>query len=301
MKIHIYTDITSLFGQACRVWMNVLVDAGHEAELVDMGMATDKALPVVGSADVNLIIAGIYAFERFKARGLPAQGKNVLWMFDPLTQQPDATMHSHKSLAFDAVAAQFDAVIAMDASIANYVHRHHPKLATLQIPYLVADTAITTPLPDSDRSLDVIFLGGKTARRMAVQQAFSGSRIQSEFVWTGLWGAARDEKRKRSRISLNIHADQAHTYFDQFRTLEAWATGTVVVTETTGGLEPWGIVPGIHLGMADLPNLLDVCTELLADPTKRALMSKAAQDLLRAQFSPQRWRQDMLSVLENIA
>lgn len=301
MKIHIYTDIAGLFGQACRVWMTVLVDAGHETELVDMGMATDKPMPAVGSADVNLIVAGIYAFDRFRAWGLPAQGKNVLWMFDPLTQHRDAAIHAHKSVAFDAIAAQFDAVIAMDASIASYVRSYHPKLATLQIPYLVACTAITTPLAESDRSLDVLFLGGKTARRAAVQEAFNGGHMHSEFVWTGLWGEARDEKRRRSRINLNIHADQAHTYFDQFRTLEAWAAGTVVMTETTDGLEPWGIVPGIHLAMARLTDLPEVCAELLADATKRAQMTGAAQDLLQAQFSPQRWRQDMLSVLENIA
>ncbi len=301
MKVHIYTDIASLFGQACRVWMTVLVDAGHEVELVDMGMATDKPLPVVGSADLNLIVGGTYAFDRFKAWGLPAQGKNVLWMFDPLTQQRDATMHSHKSVAFDAIAAQFDAVIAMDASIANYVRMYHPKLPTLQIPYLVAASGITTPLAETERSLDIIFLGGHTARRAAVQQAFGGRSIQSEFIWTGLWGAARDEKRRHSRISLNIHADPAHTYFDQFRALEAWAAGTVVVTETTGGLEPWAIVPGIHLAMAGLGDLAEVCTELLADIPKRAQMTRSAQELLRTEFSPQRWRQDMLSVLENIA
>jgi len=113
-------------------------------------------------------------------------------------------------------------------------------------------------------------------------------------------GAARDDKRRRSRISLNIHADDRHTYFDQYRTLEAWAAGTAVVTETTGGLADWGIVPETHLVMADLPYLPEVCTELLADTTRRERITQAAQELLRAQFSPQRWRRKMLSVLENI-
>jgi len=33
VKIHIYTDIANLFGQACRVWMDVVLAAGHKAEI----------------------------------------------------------------------------------------------------------------------------------------------------------------------------------------------------------------------------------------------------------------------------
>ncbi|HYW57921.1 MAG TPA: glycosyltransferase [Polaromonas sp.] len=297
MKVHIYTDIASLFGQACRIWMTVLVEAGHEVELVDMGMTTDKPLPAVGTADLNLLVTGIFAFERFKAWGLPARGKNVLWMFDPLTQQREATMHSHKWLAFDAIAAQLDAVIAMDASIASYVRTWHPTLPTLQIPYLVAEQAITKPLAESERNGQVLLMGGHTPRRAAVEEALQGVGVATEFLWAGVWGAERHQKRQRSRISLNIHADPVHTYFDQFRTLEAWAAGTVVVTESTDGLQPWGVVPGVHLAMADLNALPPMCVELLADAPRRAQMTREARDLLRAQFSPKRWRQDMLSIL----
>jgi hypothetical protein len=300
VKIHIYTDIANLFGQACRVWMNVLLDAGHEAELVDMGMGNDQPLPEPGPCDVNLLVTGIYAFARFKTWGLPRRGKNIMWMFDPLTRQEDAVMHSYKATAFDAIASGLDAVIAMDAAIVQYLDRHHPKLLTQQIPYLVAEQNIIAPLAESERTGQVVFMGGNTARRAAAEDCFKESGTTAEFVWAGLWGAARDEKRRRSRISLNIHADPAHTYFDQFRTLEAWAAGTVVVTENTDGLTPWGIVPGVHLAMADLQRLPEVCAELLTDPARRAQMAQAAQELLRSQFSPARWRRDMLSILEQI-
>ncbi len=300
MKIHIYTDIANLFGRACRVWMDVLLDAGHEVELVDIGMGKDTPLPEVGHSDVNLLVTGIYAFARFQTWGLPRHGKNILWMFDPLTRQEDAHMHSHKATAFDALAGGLHAVIAMDASIQQYVQRHHPRLATLQIPYLIANRNIHAPMAESERTGQVLFMGGKTARREAAEACFQASATPAEFSWAGLWGAARDEKRRRSRISLNIHADPAHTYFDQFRTLEAWAAGTVVATETTDGLAPWGIAPGVHLAMADLADLPQRCAELLADATTRARMSDAAQALLRQQFSPQRWQRDMLSVIAQI-
>lgn len=300
MKIHVYTDIANLFGQACRVWMDVLLEAGHEVELVDMGMGNDQPLPELGPCDVNLLVTGIYALARFKTWGLPRHGKNIMWMFDPLTRQEEAVMHGYKATAFDAIASGLDAVIAMDASIAQYLEKHHPRLLTQQIPYLVAAPNIAAPLAESERTGQVIFMGGNTARRVAAEDSFKANGTPAEFTWASLWGAARDAKRRRSRISLNIHADPAHTYFDQFRTLEAWAAGTVVVTESTDGLTPWGIVPGVHLAMADLQRLPEVCAELLTDPARRAQMAHTAQDLLRAQFSPERWRREMLSVLEHI-
>jgi hypothetical protein len=300
LKIHIYTDIANLFGQACRVWMGVLLKAGHEVELVDIGMGNDQALPEVGHSDVNLLVTGIYALARFKSWGLPRHGKNIMWMFDPLTRQEDAVMHGHKATAFDAIASGLDAVIAMDASIKRYLQRHHPRLLTLQIPYLIAEKKISVPLPESERVGHVLFMGGKTARREAAEASFSARGTSAEFAWAGVWGTARDEKRRRSRINLNIHADPAHTYFDQFRTLEAWAVGSVVVTETTDGLEPWGIVPGVHLAMADIAALPEVCAALLADAAGRARMTQAAQALLRLQFSPERWRRDMLSAIAQI-
>jgi hypothetical protein len=300
MKIHIYTDIANLFGRACRVWMDVLLEAGHEVELVDIGTGNDKPLPEVGPSDVNLLVTGIYACERFKTWGLPRHGKNVMWMFDPLTRQEAAVTHGYKSTAFDAIAPGLDAVIAMDASIASYLGSHHPRLLTRQIPYLVAAQNIIAPLAESERTGQVIFMGGNTTRRAAAEGSFKANGTPAEFVWTGLWGAARDEKRRCSRISLNIHADPAHTYFDQFRTLEAWAAGTVVATETTGGLTPWGIAPGVHLAMADLADLPGACAELLADSAQRARMTEAAQALLHLQFSPGRWRGEMLSVITQI-
>ncbi len=301
MKIHIYTDIPTLFGQACRIWMDVLLDAGHDAEFIDIGTGNQLPLPAVGASDVNLLVAGIYAMARFKTWGLPGQGKNVLWMFDPLTKQRDAVMHNQKSVAFDAIAAQLDAVIAMDSSIAAYVCHHHPGLTVTQIPYLVARKNIRVPLAESDRTGGVIFMGGHTARRATVHDRLAASHTQAEFVWAGLWGSARDDKRRHSRVSLNIHADAMHSYFDQYRTLEAWAAGTAVVTETTDDLALWGIVPDTHLVMANLQDLPEVCAELLADTVKREHITRAAQDLLHSQFSPQRWRQKMLSALENIA
>ncbi|MES2510573.1 MAG: glycosyltransferase [Pseudomonadota bacterium] len=300
MKIHIYTDIDTLFGKACRIWMDVLLDAGHEAEYVDLGTAKDNPLPDVGAADVNLLVCGIYAFERFGKHGLPA-GKNILWMLDPLTRNPDAAVHGYKARLFDTFAPQLDAVLAMDQPIEDYLGQHYPSLPVSQLPYLIAEKHIHPPVPESARTSDSIFVGHPSPPREQAEGLFRAQGIPAEFVWAGLWGKAREERLRHTRMSLTIHADPNHTYFDQFRTLEAWAAGTVVVSETTHGLAPHGIKPGEHMAMGGLTDLPALCQSLSADQARRHAMTTAAQALLRQQFSVQRWRQHMVDSVHDVA
>lgn len=286
MKVHVYTDIDTLFGRASRVWMDTLLEAGHDVEFIDLGTHTDAPLPKAGAADVNLLIAGIYALPRFAKHGLPPHGKHVLWMFDPLTKNQDS-VHRHKAGLFDALAPELHAVMAMDASIERYVKQHFPALAVFWLPYLVAGKHVRDPLPEARRNRGVIMLGGDTPRRREAESHFlaSPSPLNAEFIWSGMWGAARDACRAGSRISLSIHADAEHTYFDQFRAFETWALGTAVVCDHFDGWEHFGIEPGVHLAMAEPKDMPLVCAELLADVPRREAMVRASQQLLRERFS----------------
>jgi hypothetical protein len=302
VKVHVYTDIDTLFGRASRLWMDTLLEAGHEVEFIDMGNSTDAPLPNVGACDINLLVAGIYALPRFAKQGLPRHGKHVLWMFDPLTKN-EASVHSHKASLFDALAPGLHAVMAMDTSIERYVAQHFPALATFYLPYLVAGKHVRAPLPEAQRSRGIILLGGDTPRRREAEKNFLGaaSPLDAEFIWSGMWGAARDACRAEARISLSIHADAEHTYFDQFRAFETWAAGTVVVSDHFEGWESFGIEPGVHLAMAELADMPLVCAELLADVPRREAMVRATQTLLRERFSPAAWQGRMLSMIEGIA
>ena len=97
--------------------MDLLLSAGHEVETIDLGTSTSAPLPNLGHSDVNLLICGIYAFERFGQHGLPKGNKNILWMLDPLTSDSAANVHNYKARLFDVFANQLNAVIAMDAPI----------------------------------------------------------------------------------------------------------------------------------------------------------------------------------------
>ncbi len=280
--------------------MDMLVQAGHEVELVDLGMDNRAPLPEVEPASVNLIVAGIYAWNRFQKWGLPKNGKNVLWVFDPLTHNDASLMHRHKATAFDAIAAQFDAVVAMNKPIASYLELHHPRLVTLKIPYLIAEKRIATPLDEALRRRPIIFLGGQSAHRLTVESHFAAHKLAADFVWTGLWGEERDHWRTHCCINLNLHAEAEHTYFDQFRALETWAAGAVVLSEATDGLAEFGIEPSVHLVSADWQLMPEVCLQLLQDRACRERLTKAAQGLLREQFSMHRWKNDILRLISNL-
>jgi hypothetical protein len=298
LNIHIYTDIDTLFGRACRIWMDVLLDAGHEAEYIALGTDRENALPNVGPADVNVLVCGIYAFARFGKHGLP-RGKNILWMLDPLTRNPDAAVHGYKATLFDAFAPELDAVLAMDQPIEDYLRSHYPSLPVSQLPYMVADKHIRAPESDSARTGGVVFIGHPSPPREQAEALFKSTGVPAEFVWSGLWGKQREDKLRHARIALTIHAEPKHTYFDQFRTLEAWAAGTAVVSESTSGLEAHGITSGKHLVTGTLADLPALCQSLLADPPRRHAIRVAAQALLKQQFSVQRWQAHMIAVINS--
>jgi hypothetical protein len=304
LKIHIYTDIDTLFGRAARLWMDVLVTAGHNVEFVDLGTSTDSPLPELGHCDLNLLIVGIYAFERFGKHGLPAHGKNLQWMLDPLTADPQATVHGHKAQLFDTFAGGLDAVIAMDEPIEAYLVKHYPALAVTRIPYLVAEKNIRVPEPEATRSGGAIFIGNSSPNRERAQRLFEQAGVAVDFVWRGLWGAERERRLADARLALCIHADVQHTYFDQFLTLEAWAAGTVVLAEGTShhnessGMTAHGIESGRHLAVARLKDMPAICRQLLEDAPARQQMLLASQQMLREHFSPLKWTSQMLAVVD---
>jgi hypothetical protein len=282
--------------------MDTLLDAGHDVEFIDLGTNTDAPLPNVGAADVNLLVAGIYALPRFAKHGLPRHGKHVLWMFDPLTKN-EASVHRHKAGLFDALAPDLHAVMAMDSSIERYVAQHFRRLPPSTCPiWWPANTCGRRFLKRSETGASSCWAatrpGGAKPR-----STFSPRRapLDAEFIWSGMWGAARDACRAGSRISLSIHADAEHTYFDQFRAFETWALGTAVVSDHFEGWESFGIEPGVHMAMAAPEDMPLVCAELLADVPRREAMVQASQQLLRERFSPAAWQGRMLSMIESVA
>lgn len=213
MKIDIYTDIRELVGPGAMAWMDDLLSVGHEVEYVDIGIGTSQPLPDVGSCDINLLVTGVFAFKRFGNCGFPKHGRNVLWMFDPLTSDASSE-HRYKADLFDALAPGLHAVAGMDGRILDYLAVHHPQLPAARIPYLIAPATITTPGVGPQRNIPALWLGADNVRRRHAAQLFTSAGVPARFMFEHVWGGARDRMRKDSRIMLSVHADGRHTYFD---------------------------------------------------------------------------------------
>jgi hypothetical protein len=211
-------------------------------------------------------------------------------------------VHHPKTLMFDAIAPQLHGVMGMNRAISNYVKRYFPTLAAFELPYLISEKHMRVPLADAARTRQVLMLGSDTPRRRQAEQAFRSSpaSLEADFIWTNLWGLERDNCRAQSRLSLQIHADAQHTYFDQFRAFETWAAGTPVVSDHFEGWEEFGLEPGRHLVTADVRDLPSLCQELLADAPRRDAMAADCQILLRERFSPAAWRDRMVAMAEEI-
>jgi hypothetical protein len=146
--------------------------------------------------------------------------------------------------------------------------------------------------PDSERPIDVAFLGGHTDRRARVlarcAPVLEPRRTAlhvTETVHPHLAGSsyflARERKwdlLARTKVLLNVHQGDL-AYMEWHRVLDAAVNGCVVLSEHSVGVDP--LVPGEHYvsaGYDDLPGALE---GLLADPDRIAAIRSAAYDLLR--------------------
>ncbi len=148
---------------------------------------------------------------------------------------------------------------------------------------------------ESDRPIDVTFMGGATARREAALGA-CGQVLTSRRAAFHLYETIRPHNREAelflsgqrkwkhlaaSKVLLNIHRDELG-YFEWQRVIGAMANGCVVLTEHSSGIEP--LEPGVHFvsgKLAHLPFLIDA---LLEDPARLASIRLAAYEFLRQQF-----------------
>ncbi len=141
---------------------------------------------------------------------------------------------------------------------------------------------------ETNRDLDLLFLGGSTPRRGAALASL-GPLLWDRNVELRLFrfsapvdGAApgtvfgHDKYRllARSRILLNLHRDDtAPGYFEWARMVEAMANGCAVLTEPSTGFAP--LVDGKHFVTAD--DLASTLAELLDDPNRCREIGEAAR------------------------
>jgi Glycosyl transferase family 2 len=148
---------------------------------------------------------------------------------------------------------------------------------------------------ESERELDVVFLGGYAERRGRVLARcapyLEDRRTELTLTETGLphtgesktyW--ARERKWKRlaeAKLLLNVHRSDV-PYLEWHRVLGAQLNGCVVVTEHCVEIEP--LVPGEHYVSASYWQLPEVLGGLLEDPDRIARIRRDAYSFLREEM-----------------
>jgi GT2 family glycosyltransferase len=145
---------------------------------------------------------------------------------------------------------------------------------------------------ESERDVDLVFLGGKTPRREALLAGlakvlwpyrcrillFENDRPAEEGRPGFLTGDAKRDLLARARFLLLLHRGEAG-YFDWLRGTEAMANGCALVTEQV--LSPEPLVPWRHFAEVPGERLGEHLAALLVDEPRRRAMATAAYELVR--------------------
>ncbi len=300
-RIIFYTTFGELFGEFCHAWRVTLEQYGFAVEVMILKNHWQIQLPVVANSTVNIFVAGLSLLKIIGEHGLPEKGKKVLWVVEPLTDDESSEKHYHKSLSLKLVGHCFDVFIGMDDKIVSYLREKYPNIPSYWIPYTLAPEAITLPVEDDERSIDVLWLARleRSSHRSFAYQCFQEMHFPVRLISAGLYGEERDQTLVQSKISLEVHGDHV-IYCNQFRLFMSWAKGSVVLSEQCDHYADFGIKDGVHLVISKLEEFSDICKELLSDPHKRMAISHAAQELLRQQFTTKVWVNKFIGILHSL-
>ncbi len=97
-------------------------------------------------------------------------------------------------------------------------------------------------------------------------------------------------------MSINTFRDNLQ-YFNQHRIFEAWAMGSVVVTEPSEDLSQYGIEDGKHLITAEFEDIPKACQAILNDQKKRREVQAAAQSLLIEHYVSDQWSNRFINAI----
>src|SRR5205807_1875596 len=110
----------------------------------------------------------------------------------------------HKALALKEVGGLLDGFVGMDERVTAYLARRYPGTPCTCIPLAFAPEAVTDPLPEQERSTDVLWLARleRSARRQAIHDWLRRVRFPMRHISAGLYGAERDRVVAGARLSL---------------------------------------------------------------------------------------------------
>jgi SAM-dependent methyltransferase len=178
-----------------------------------------------------------------------------------------------------------------------YVERGIPAVH-LPLGYASVFEAGVANQKDSERSIDLLFLGSYSYKREAFvsRNASFFNQYNSQITITRLEkpkfaktpGFYANEKRNQllrsSKIIINVHAVD-NTYFEWLRAMMAIANGCLFVTETSDHIEP--LINHQHIVMTSLEDIPAQCEYYLTHEDERLKIVNRAYDFITRYFSSQ--------------
>jgi GT2 family glycosyltransferase len=267
---------------------------GRDAKLVTDRLPADPAV-------TNLVVA---PHEFFPLHGggdrdlIEAAAVSV-----PVCTEQPGTQWFYIQLSYCRPAA---AVLDINVNGVDALRRHG--VAAERLPLGGVPSMVGQP---AERDVDVLFLGGDTARRRATLAALAPllwvrrSELRlfrfTEPVHGGVpglvFGADKYALLARSRILVNIHRDDSEPgYFEWARIVEAMANGTTVVSEPSVGYQP--LQPGLHFVATD--DIAGTVAELLDDHERCTAIGKAAAAAVLDEFPLHRRLAPVLDRLDDL-
>lgn len=301
-KIAIYNYCEGLFGRFCRSWQKNLEQCGysvyvHSDTHYNRG---DKPLPTPPEEyDIHFIVGAGSILRSLGDHGFPKNGKTILWNCEPFVDDPK-NEHYWKAELLTPIANKFACIICMNKSIEKEMNSNFPNVHTFRIPYLIDSDDITPPLPENDKITSVLQLGRKSKHRENIETLFMEKNVPATFIYDGKYGKDKYECISKAKICVNLHMNPDTVYFNQHRIFEAWAAGSVVVSEQYGSLSDFGIELNKHLIVGDVSDLPYLCKALLADHEKRHALAEAAQTLLREKYTTEKWYPQMMEIVSTV-
>ncbi|MBI4911937.1 MAG: glycosyltransferase family 1 protein [Acidobacteria bacterium] len=299
MRILLHSTFRALYQRLAEAWVEQFEKAGHEAAWQDLCVDPSGNVWAPPGAQLHLYLGGLSMLQALAAAPSLPPGRQVLWLFEPLTHPEEPGLHGDKTRLLHTVAPRFHGFLAMDLAVAVHLRRHFPSIPVAEQPYVIAGRHLREPLADGAREIDVLMLGRSSPRRLESEAHFRAAGLDARFVWGGFYGEARYDLWARSRINLNVHRELP-AHFDRVRSFEAWAAGCPVVAEDSPDLPASGVVEGLHLVAGPLEELPARCAGLLGDLQARQRLARSGQALLREAYLPEHWRGPLVSFLSSL-
>lgn len=203
------------------------------------------------------------------------------------TEQPGTSWFEDTA----AIALRAAAAVDINALGARELERRGAKASSMLLGY-VADWDTWGGNEQDARPVDVVFMGGYTARRaLALARCapvLVGRRAELTITETlrphlvdsadFLSGERRWVALRNAKLLINVHRSEL-SYLEWLRVIGAMVNGCVVVTEHSIGFQP--LVPGEHFVTVSYDSLPFALDSLLADPDRIREIRQAAYRFLR--------------------